>query len=309
MKRVFLTGASGFIGRRCLDELLRRDYEIHAVARRPFAGPRDVVWYDCDLLVPGVAAELARRVRASHLLHLAWYTKHELFWTASENWQWLSASIELFDAFVDAGGRRGVCAGSCAEYVWNETVCDERRTPLTPATPYGRAKVALHASLEATARKRDFSLGWGRVFFPYGPSEVSGRLMPSVINALIRGEAVTCTSGEQQFDYLYVEDVASAFVALLDSNVLGAVNLASGVPVRVRDVVTTLAHQLGGIDLLRMGALPPRPNDPQLLVANVERLHNEVRWKPALSLDEGLARTIAWWRDQSLIEYKDPTVR
>src|ERR1700677_1104925 len=297
-RRVLLTGASGFLGRHCLDELVRRGYEVHAVARGPLARSRDIVWHRIDLMVSGAAADLARRVRASHLLHLAWYTKHGLFWTAPENRQWLSVSIELVEAFADAGGRRAVCAGTCAEYIWNDAPCDERRTPLTPATPYGRAKVALHASLEETARKHHLSFGWGRIFFPYGPCEVSARLVPSVINALIRGEAVKCTSGGQQFDYLYVEDVASAFVAFLDGDVTGAVNIASGIPGRVRDVVTTLAHQLGGSDLLRMGALPPRPNDPQLLIASVERLRNEVGWKPALSLDEGLARTIAWWRSR-----------
>ena len=309
MKRVLLTGASGFIGRHCLDELVRRGYEVHAVARRPLARSRNIVWHGTDLLVSGAAADLAWRVSASHLLHLAWYTEHGLFWSAPENRQWLSAGVELVEAFADAGGIRAVVGGTCAEYVWNNTVCDERRTPLRPATPYGRAKVALHASLEETAHERHLSLGWGRIFFPYGPYEVSARLVPSVINALSRGEAVKCTSGGQQFDYLYVEDVANAFVTFLDGDVTGAVNIASGVPVHVRDVVATLAHQLGGINLLRMGALPARPNDPQLLVARVERLHNEVGWKPALSLDEGLARTIAWWRDQLCTEQRGTAVQ
>jgi nucleoside-diphosphate-sugar epimerase len=302
VKRVLITGASGFIGRHCLDALIRRGYEVHAVARRPLTDPRDIEWHQTDLLVPGAAKELARHLHASHLLHFAWYTKHGLYWTAPENSKWLLSSIELVEAFAGAGGKRAICAGTCAEYAWNNRVCDERRSPLAPSTPYGRAKVALHCRLEEMARERHFSLGWGRIFFPYGPHEDAGRLVPSVINSLIRREPVKCTSGEQQFDYLYVEDVAEAFVAFLDSDVTGAVNVASGVPIRVRDLVTALARRQRGIDLMRLGALPQRENDPKLLVADVERLRTEVRWHPALSLEKGLARTVEWWRRRAGVE-------
>jgi nucleoside-diphosphate-sugar epimerase len=302
VKRVLITGASGFIGRHCLDALIGKGYEVHAVARRSLAGTRNITWHQVDLLAPGAAAELARHVRASHLLHFAWYTKHGLYWTASDNSKWLSFSIELIDAFADAGGKRAVCAGTCAEYAWNDSVCNERDTPLAPSTPYGRAKVSLHGRLEEMVRERHFSLGWGRIFFPYGPYEDAGRLVPSVINSILRHEPVKCTSGEQRFDYLYVEDIADALVAFLGSDVIGAVNVASGVPVRVRDVVMTLARQLDGIELVRLGALPARDNDPKLLLANVQRLRTEVGWQPALSLDEGLARTIEWWRARNETE-------
>jgi nucleoside-diphosphate-sugar epimerase len=254
------------------------------------------MWHQTDLLVPGAGSELARRVRASHLLHFAWYTKPALYWTAPENSKWLLSSIELADAFADAGGKRAVCAGTCAEYAWNNRVCDERSTPLTPSTPYGRAKVELHLRLEEMARERHFSLGWGRIFFPYGPHEDEARLVPSVINSLIRREPAKCTSGAQQFDYLYVEEVADAFVAFLDSDVTGAVNVASGVPIRVRDVVTSLARQLDGLDLVHFGALPMRESDPKLLVADDARLRTEVGWQPSLALHQGLARSIEWWR-------------
>jgi len=295
MKRVLITGASGFIGRHCLDTLIHRGYEVHAVARHPLDTCSDVIWHDVDLLLSGAPAKLAHSVRATHLLHFAWYTRHGLYWTAPENNQWLVSSIELVDAFADAGGERAVCAGTCAEYAWNNRPCDERDTPLTPATPYGSAKVALHSRLDELAGARHFSLGWGRIFFPYGPFENASRLVPSVINSLMRRELVKCTSGDQQFDYLYVQDVADAFVAFLDSSVTGAVNIASGLPFRVRDIVMTLARQLDGLDLLRLGALPQRPNDPRFLVASIDRLRKEVGWRPAFSLDQALSLSIAWW--------------
>jgi nucleoside-diphosphate-sugar epimerase len=272
MKRLLITGASGFIGRHCLVPLIERGYEVHAAARHPLTDAREVIWHATDLLTPGAAADLARRVRATHLLHMAWYTKHGLYWTAPENSNWLYASIDLLDVFTRAGGERAICAGSCAEYAWNNVVCDECRTPLNPQTPYGRTKVDLYNRLELLARERHLSLGWGCIFFPYGPYEAAERLVPRVINSLLRREPVKCTSGERQFDYLYVEDVADAFVALLASDVTGPVNIASGLATRVRDVVMTVAHLLDGHDLVHLGALPQGENDPGLLMACVERL-------------------------------------
>ena len=68
------------------------------------------------------------------------------------------------------------------------------------------------------------------IFFLYGPHEPPGRLIPSVIQALLKGEFARCSHGRQIRDFLYVEDVAEAFVALLDSDITGPVNIASGSP-------------------------------------------------------------------------------
>ena len=139
-------------------------------------------------------------------------------------------------------------------------------------------------------------LAWGRIFFVYGPGEPEGRLVPSVGRTLLAGEPVPTTSGDQVRDFMHVEDVAAAFAALADADTTGAVNIASGDPVRVRDVVETLAEQVGRPDLLRPGALPDREGDPPRLVADVTRLRQEVGIAPQIALREGLAQTLEWLR-------------
>jgi nucleoside-diphosphate-sugar epimerase len=99
-------------------------------------------------------------------------------------------------------------------------------------------------------------------------------------------------------DFLYVRDTADALAALLDADVSGAVNIASGVPVTLQGVIAEVAGQLQRPDLIRLGALPAPANDPPLLLADVARLRDEVGWSPRYDLAGGLAETINWWKLQ-----------
>jgi UDP-glucose 4-epimerase len=118
---------------------------------------------------------------------------------------------------------------------------------------------------------------------------------------LLRGEQAACTEGEQIRDFMHVEDVGDAFAALLDSEVQGAVNIASGSGTRVRELVELIGRIIGRPDLLRFGAIPAPPDDPPVLVADVTRLRREVPWAPRLSLEQGVTRTVEWWERQSAV--------
>jgi nucleoside-diphosphate-sugar epimerase len=298
VNRVLVTGAGGFIGRHALAPLAARGFEVHAVGTReqpaPVSGER---WHRVDLLVPGEPARVVREIRPSHVLHFAWYAEHGKFWTSHDNLAWARASVDLLDACRRGGVARFVGAGSCAEYDWMGAGDLREDAPLAPATLYGACKAAVGSIAGALAREPGgLSAAWGRIFFLHGPHEKPARLVPSVIGHLLRGEPAPCSHGEQVRDFLHVEDVAAGFVALLDSNVRGAVNVASGAPVAVKDVVTRIGARIGRPDLLRLGALPQPPGDPPRLVADVRRLRDEVGFQPRIGLDEGLGRTIEWWR-------------
>jgi nucleoside-diphosphate-sugar epimerase len=235
-------------------------------------------------------------IRPTHLLHFAWNVRHGEFWTSLDNLDWTAASLRLFRAFTEAGGRRAVVAGTCAEYDWNCSLLREEETPLRPATLYGACKHALHVILESLAAQRGISAAWGRIFMLYGPHEHPDRLVSSVIRSLLSGRPAECSSGDQIRDLLYVEDVADAFVALLDSPVTGSINIASGRPAPLRQVVLKIAELLGRPEMLRLGARPTAPNDPARLEASVERLTGEVGWAPSHNLEDGLRKSIAWWK-------------
>ena len=296
MSRVLVTGATGFIGRHALAPLVAEGHEVHAVTTREAPPVADgVTWRRADLLEDvGVVGEVAPEV----LLHLAWYVEPGRYWTSSLNVRWVEASLALLRAFADAGGRRAVIAGTSAEYDWGAAGerCEEERTPRRPNTLYGAAKHALHCVAEGYAEQSSFELAWGRVFFVYGPGEPEGRLVPSVGRALLEGSTVPTTRGDQVRDFMHVEDVGAAFAALAGGSFTGAVNVASGEPVTVRQVVDELAAATGRADLLRPGELPEREDDPPRLVADVTRLRDEVGFTPRIGLSEGIGGTLEWLR-------------
>lgn len=307
MKRILLTGATGFIGRQCMPLLFSRGYEVHAVSSRPTA--RDdtpVLWHQADLLDPLQTSRVISEVRPSHLLHLAWYTVPRHYWTSAENLRWVQSSLGLLQAFSQHGGRRVVMAGTCAEYDWQHGICSESVTPLSPTTLYGTCKQSLQLMLTAFSKETRLSAAWGRIFFLFGPHEAPDRLVAHVIQSLLQKKPARCTRGDHARDFLYVQDVADAFVSLLESAVSGPVNIASGRPTALRDVIGKIGELLHRPDLIQLGALPTREEDPPLLVADVGRLTKEVGWAPQYDLTSGLERTIEWWKDRMAAGKHEP---
>ena len=296
MKRVLITGATGFIGRHCLTYLLQEGFEIFAISSKKI--PEDskgIHWIQYDLLHSTAIQELLSQIKPTHLLHLAWNATPGQFWTSRDNIDWLKVSIDLVQAFADHGGKRAVIAGTCAEYDWNAAEFIESKTPCIPHTLYGSCKLALQIITEALAKQLGFSLAWGRIFQPFGPHDYPHRYVPSVIRALSQKESIPCSHGNQIRDYIFIEDVADAFVTLLDSQLQGIINIGSGSGVSLKQIAEILSERLDGKELLQFGAIATGAGEPPQLVANTSRLQNELQWSPKYSLTEGLNRTIDWW--------------
>jgi nucleoside-diphosphate-sugar epimerase len=241
-----------------------------------------------------------RVVCPSHLLHLAWYVRPGSFWNAAENLDWLRASLFLAQQFELNGGRRIVTAGTCAEYDWSEDgPFSETHSRMRPQTLYGAAKYALYLALEKFAETADLSFASGRIFFPLGPYEPAERFIPSVIRSLLKDEEARTSHGTQIRDFLYVDEIAKAFVALLDSDVTGAVNIASGRGSSLKDLAESIGKILNRSELLRIGALPARANEPPRIVADATRLRDEVGFTSEMDLTNPITATIEWWRENA----------
>lgn len=287
--KVLLTGASGFVGHYVLGALQRNGIEAVVVGRsRPKLSARFV---EADLLSTTDFHPLLHQTQATHLLHLAWYAEHGEYWTSPLNLRWAEATTRLVEAFCATGGQQVVVAGTCAEYDWAHGYCREDSTPLNPATLYGSAKDATRRLVMAVCEQYQVPCAWGRIFLPYGQGESASRLIPSLID-VFRGvrepfgvNATICR------DFLHASDVAEGFIRLLTSTARGAYNICSGEPIRLADVVTTLASLLDADPEPLLALTTERPSEPPLLVGENLKL-KALGWRPGFTLSLGLQRTI-----------------
>ncbi len=298
MKNLLLTGAGGFIGSHCIESLIQAGFNVNAVSSRIIRNHDQdgLTWHHADLHNAEHVLRLLSEVKPEYLLHLAWDVTPGLYWQSVANLRWVKSSLGLLQSFIESGGRRLVMVGSCAEYDWQYGYCREGLTPLNPQSLYGTCKNALRQVLEATAAGKKVSVAWGRLFSVYGPGEREERLVPTILTSLIKGEEAHCLSGHQVRDYMYVKDAAAAFTALLNSSVEGPVNIASGKPLFLSELASAAADFTGRQDLLKISSESKDSSEPDLLLAHTGRLTNEVGFKPAYSLSEGMQETGLWWK-------------
>lgn len=300
MTRVLVTGATGFIGRHSLPILLERGYEVHAVrtSNVPALEPQ-ITWHQADLFA-GIG-ELCAEIQASHLLHFAWYVNPADYKTSPENDRWKEATLALVRDFQESGGERAILAGTCMEYDWStsEERLHELYSPVHPRTRYGVTKNDTRLAAEEFAAKSRLSLGWARIFNLFGPHEAKTRLVPQIIRALTDKKEPNIPAGGFVRDYSYVKDIAGAFVAFLESDVTGPVNIASGDPIRLKAVADTIAGLLNAPELTRNISSEISDTEPERIVADITRLSKEIGWHPRYDLVSGLTETIAWWNSEN----------
>jgi len=302
--RVLVTGAGGFIGSQVVRKVLQGGHSVLAVLRPGESSERlidcldSVSLFHCDLYDGEALRRLVAETRPESVLHLAWYVETGKYWQARENLDCVRMSLSLAQALAETGCSRFVGAGTCAEYDWDYGFLSEYGTPLRPRSLYGICKNATREILEGFCAQAGMGFAWTRFFLLYGPREPKERLIPYVVLTLLKGEVAKCTRGEQMRDFLYVEDAASAMWAVAKSDLSGPVNVGSGQPIKVRTLVETVAEHLQREENVVFGALPTDPQEPPLVLADVQRLASVVGWKPSLTLEEGVAKTCEWWRSE-----------
>ena len=286
--KVLLTGASGFLGRYALNHLEKLAIDHVVVGRYMPSNLSGINFHHADLLALTDFDELVREVGATHLLHLAWYAEHGLFWQSPTNLLWSQATVRLVEAFCRLGGQKVVIAGTCAEYDWSHGYCVEDLTPANPTTMYGVAKDATRRLTQAVCAEHNVGWAWGRIFLPYGPGEDSRRLIPSLA-AVFQGEGAPFgINAPAHRDFLHAEDVAAAFVVLLDAQAVGLFNVCSGQPMQLEQVVRQIARAHGADPRIVLDLTSERTNEPAFLVGSNLRLQ-ALGWRSLHSGDLFLA--------------------
>jgi nucleoside-diphosphate-sugar epimerase len=265
--RVLVTGGTGFVGRHVLRALAARGVPVRAVIRTGSASRLPEVLGDIDIRESAdLFSETAGWWEAAcegigRIVHLAWIATPGTYLTAPENLDCLQGTLALAKGGARAGVSKILGVGTCFEYDLSGGVLPAE-TPLRPATPYAAAKAAAFLALSQWLPSQRVAFLWARLFYLYGEGEDSRRLVPYLHKQLAAGVRAELTSGRQIRDYLDVHEAAEQLVDALYSDMEGAFNLCSGVPVTVRQLAERIADEYGRRDLLGFGARADNFVDP-----------------------------------------------
>ncbi len=298
-KSVLLTGGSGFIGSVVSDELLKRNYVVHSVHYGTcIENKPNLIQHNLNLLDSNAVKKFMADNHFENVIHLAWYTGKGCH-GSNVNMDWTMATLNLLNAFKENGGKKFLGAGSVSEYAFEYGFLREDKTPLTSPSIYGQSKAAVYNIGRVFCKSNDIDFKWARIFNLYGPNEKISRLMPSVICSALRNEDIKVSTCTKQQDYLHVFDTARGIVDLYESGVGGAVNISSGRPTHLKDIVLKIAELTDFKGDIKWGAIPTSFDD-EFVCGDNTRLTKEVGWKQQLNMEEGLKQTINWWKTKGL---------
>lgn len=298
-KKILVTGGTGFIGRQVVSQLLNKDYEVHIIVSDIDSQmPATVLQHKLDLMDVKCINHFFKEHKFTNLIHLAWYTGAKCH-SSNINLDWVISTLNLLSQFKINGGKVFLGAGSVSEYDFSYGYLIEDKTPLNSPSLYGQSKAAIYKMGQNYSKQNDIDFKWARVFNLYGPYEKTSRLMPSVINSMLKNEDVKVSDCLKIQDYLHVFDTASGIIDLFESNINGAVNICSGTPIKLRNIVEKIAEMTSFKGNILWGAIPTSFDDP-LIVGSNKKLVELVGWEQKISLDEGLKLTIDWWKNNNV---------
>jgi dTDP-6-deoxy-L-talose 4-dehydrogenase (NAD+) len=266
MRRVLLTGGTGFVGRQILKQLLNADCKVRMVIRGDGTAPDAVETWRTDDLFGAPDASLEEACRdVDTVIHAAWYAEPGKYVENPRNLDCLTGTLRLGQAAVRSGVQRFVGVGTCFEYDLTAGYL-RATTPLAPKTLYGATKAGAFLTLSRLMANEGRSFAWCRLFYLYGEGEDPRRLVPYIRACLAGGAPAELTSGRQIRDFLDVAEAGRRIADAALSPVEGPLNICSGAPVTVADLARRIADEFGRRDLLHFGARVDPVGDPPCVI-------------------------------------------
>lgn len=308
-RRVLVTGASGFIGSHLTRRLVRLGAQVHAVTSnvssvyptRLVDLRSSLTLHETSLIDRGALEVLASEVQPEYVLHLGAYTHVGKSWQRVDECIQVNVqgTVNLLMALAPHGYARFVNTGT-SEIYGDVDVPFHEEGPVHPISPYSVSKHAAEQYCRLFADSRKWPIVMVRPFNAYGPAQTPDRVIPEIITRGLQRQPLRMTKGLQTREFNYVEDLVDGFLLLATTPGIDGelFNLGSGDEVSMRDLTTRILAQLGNPIEAEFGALPERPTEIMRMYSDASKARARLGWEPRTSLDEGLAKTIAWYREE-----------
>ncbi len=308
VKRVLLTGGTGFVGANLARRLLVDGHDVHLLVRPEhrnwrIAEIRDAVqFHTIDLAWEEGVLNIVQEVRPDWVFHLAVYGAY----ADQKNFGSMvrtniSGTIHLVSACLNVGIDAFVNTGSSSEYGYKDHAPCESEW-LDPNSNYAVTKAFTTQYCRYAAQNQTVNLRTLRLYSVFGPYESPCRLFPAVISAGLKGELPALADAETCRDFIYVEDVIDAYL-LAASRPCGdpgeVYNVGTGVQTTLRDVVDVARSYFGISARPKWGTMADRRWDTNVWVADSLKLRDELGWRPRFTVKRGFRKMVEWARENT----------
>ncbi len=306
MKKAIVTGATGFIGKHLVRELVTQDVEVIAVIRPRSKNisniPNGIRIVECDLSEFKKLPEIIIDNDIEILYHVAWQGVSGSDLRNQEiQLQNLKATLDLIDAMNVMGIGTFVGCGSIHEA---EAAIEMSQDKIVNNLGlfYKAAKTSAHWMGKAKAGSYGIKFFWPLIN-TYGEGENSSRLVNTIIKKIYNNESPELSSGNQYYDFVHVEDVAHALYLIAEKGVDGSnYMIGSGNAKQLKyflEIVGDVANEINGTKIpLGFGKITDNVVSLPVDVFNVEKLKRDTGFVPKISFEEGVKRTASWIREE-----------
>ncbi len=309
---VLVTGAGGFIGSHLAERLAQDGARVRAFVRynsRSDPGLLRYVAPEAARAIEVVMGDLkdpesVRRAAAGSevVFHLAAlvgipYSYHAPLDYVQTN---VLGTAHLLAAAREAGVRRLVQTSTSEVYGTAQYAPIDERHPLAGQSPYAASKIAADKLAEAYHRSFDLPVATIRPFNTYGPRQSARAVLPTIITQALTGERISLGALHPTRDLTFITDIVEAFLAVgARERAVGEVfNVGTGREVTVERLTEVVGGALGRRLRIEVEAARVRPaaSEVERLLCDAGRAREVLGWRPAVSLEEGVAATIEWIR-------------
>ena len=299
-KNLLIIGGTGFIGQHVVKGAIGRSYNTTVLSLHDAAeelsveGVRYLTANIADYIDLGKAL---RNKKFSHVVNLGGYINHSCYKQGGRkvidaHFVGVENLVELLDW---DGLESFVQIGSSDEY-GDAPAPQQEDVREHPISPYSLGKLAATHFLQMLHRTEGFPAVILRLFLVYGPGQNNQRFLPQIISGCLRDESFATSHGQQLRDFCYIDDIVDGiFQALENPAVYGEViNLASGVPVKIRTVLEEVMDTVG-CGKPKFGEVPYRAGENMSLYADITKARQKLLWQPMTNLHDGIAQTVAYY--------------
>lgn len=308
MKKVIVIGANGFIGSNLSLHLASQGYVVVALVAKGF--PYDFLLnkenITCLEYTFDDLSSLNQHPLLAHadmIYHMAWAGVSTTFkndaMTQAQN---ILYGLKVLDFAKDNGINRVIVPGSASEYACGQGIINGQNMP-APSDLYSASKVATRMVCQTYARQLGITFIWTAITSIYGPGRNDNNLITYAIKTLLRGEKPSFTGLEQQWDYLYIDDLMTALQAIGENGKDGKIYpIGSGVHHQMRKYVEILRDKIDPSLPLGIGDMPYKNATIDNQILDITELKNDTGFVPRYSFEKGIALTIDYFKSNALFD-------